>query len=743
MLFGLLGQQAYAVDNSFLIKEINIEGNHRIESDTIEIYMNISQGKSITDQSLSDSIKALYKTNLFSNIDIKHNKGVLNVKVEENPLVNKVIFKGNSKLGDDALKKEIKLQERAVYTKAQLRKDVMRITEVYQRTGRVDIKVVPKVIILKQNRVDLLFKIEEGKTSRIRKITFVGNKNYRANILKEVINSREKTWYRFSSTSFDPDRMAFDKELLRRYYMERGYADFEMNSALAELLPEINSFILTYNLKEGEKYHFGDYKIKSEYQTEEIKQLGQFVKIKKGELFNIKLLDDTVDEMLNFLNDKGFAFVDVEYEIVKDRTNQITDIIFKVRKNSRIFINHINIKGNSRTYDKVIRREFRLLEGDPFNATKLKRSQQRIKNLGFFDKVDFKRNRTDNPSLIDIDVEVAEKATGELNFGFGYSTTEKFLGNVSVKERNLLGKAHTVFLSAQKSSRSDQIDFSYQIPYFMNRDLTFGFNVFSVRSDNRESLSDIFSTGFGVSIAYSLSEYLSHTVDYSYSINKVSNIDASASNFIQEQAGERSVSAVGEAFIYDKRDDRLNPSDGYYGKLSHKLAGVGGDTKTIQHDISLLNYTPFFDKNLVIKISAKGGYITGLEGQKVRIDQRYFLGGSSFRGFANAGIGPRDQNGSSLGAKAFYKATTEINFPLGLPDELGFKGMVFASAGSLTLLDDHSADIRDSGSIRTSIGTGVNWTSPLGPISFSFSKAIDREDYDRTETFRISFGTRF
>ena len=722
-------------------KNIEISGNKRIETETIKIYF---KKNNFDNEGINKSLKSLYKTNFFSDIKVSITKDEIKVSVIENPIVNKIEIVGNKKLDKDVFIQEMSLGERSVYTKLKLITDIARINEIYKRSGRIHAVIIPKVKFLDNNRLDIIIKIDENKKTKVKQVILHGNKSFSSKSLKKVISTKEQKWYRSSSSFFDPDRISFDKQLLRRFYLNHGYAKFNVSDIKIEYFSEINRFISNYFLNEGKIFNFSGVEFESQYHNINLSDLKEQVVFQKNEKFSLDKIESSVDKILTYLNDRGFAFADVEYDLKTNDEDQTVLVKILIKKNRRIYIRNIKIIGNTRTEDKVIRREIRLLEGDAYNNTKLKRSKQRLVNLGFFGNITIKKIPVPREDLIDITFEVEEKPTGELNFGFGYSTTEKFLGNVVIKERNLSGKAHSIALSAQKSSRSDDIDFSYTIPNFLDREFSFGFDVFNLNTEYTESSSQIKTNGFSTKIFYELTEYITQSINYSFKVNEVSILNASnASIYIREQEGETSYSAISQGLYYDKRNNRINPSKGFYTKLSTTIAGFGGDTKFFKSELGAVKYYPLWKNKLIFKSLIKGGTVDSFDNNTVKINHRFFLGGVSLRGFQNAGVGPRDNTGAALGGKYFYKGTLELLFPIGLPEELGFKGSIFSDFGTLTGLDDKTVDILDSGSIRASIGFGISWDSPLGPIRFDFARAIEREAYDRTENFRINFGVRF
>lgn len=727
---------------SVFAKVIEVSGNKRIETGTILNYFD--QQRVSDGDYLNDVLKQLYQTEIFSNIEIVEQEDRVIITVDENPIVNEIEFSGNKKLDKEVIIQELSLKQRGNFTKAKLNSDLQRILELYKRTGRINASVKPKVKFLEQNRIDIIFKVSENDDVKVRHIEFSGNKLFSSNELKDVISTKEDTWYRSRSANYDPDRVIYDKEILRRFYLNKGYADFKVEDNVIEYFPNKKFFLLSFSVKEGRKYYFDGFAISSQFQNVDLKPINKNIKIKEGDVFSLDAIEESKDKIEEYINDKGFAFGQVDYDIIKKSEDKIY-VSFSISRDRKVFFKNINIVGNTRTYDEVIRRELKIKEGDPYNASLLKRSKQRINNLGFFNNVSFEQKPSDDPNYIDLEIKVSEKPTGELNFGVGYSTTERFLGNINIKERNLLGKAHTVFLSTQKSAISNQVDLSYKIPNFLDYNLIFGFNIFSINAEYDESLSDLETDGIGIDATYNITEYLSHSIGYSYKLNNITDVDPSASRYIRDQEGKTLQSSVTNNFYYDKRDNRLNPKDGYFIKYSNEVAGIGGGVDFLKEELGIMHLDNFLSKKLILKKIFKAGHIFAFNSDEVRINNRFFLGGPSLRGFDNAGVGPRDvEDLASLGGEIYYRGSVELSFPVGLPEELGFRGSVFSDFGTLThIAEEKDVEIVDSGDIRVSAGFGLNWDSPLGPIRFDFIKALKKDTYDKTESFRISFGTNF
>lgn len=730
------------------VKFIHVEGNQRVEVETVLAYMDIHQGDPFDAKLVNQSLKKLFSTGLFEDATITRDGAGLLVKVIENPIINEIKFEGNKRIEDDALESEVKLYPRAVYTKSRAKEDMSRILDIYRKSGRFSASVTPKIERLDQNRINLVFEIDEGPKTVVRRILFVGNKKFSDRSLAKAIQTKEKVWYRFFSgnDTYDEDRLTFDKELLRRFYVTRGYADFQVTSTIVELTPEKDAFFITFVVKEGEKYDFGDITVVSDIPHVDTNKLTPVLTTKKGEVFNAEHIENSIEAMTNVLSEQGYAFITIDPHFKLDPEARKVNIEYVVKEGAKVYVDKINIKGNVRTLDQVVRREFRLDEGDPYNAAKIRRSRDRIRNLDFFEKVDIQNVRhEDAPDKVDLDVDVKEKSTGELNFGAGFSTSEGALANASIRERNLLGKGQDLRFNVQTAQRSLQTDIGFTEPYFLDKEVAAGFDLFHITRDfSDESSFDSQTEGATLRATYAISEYLQHSVRYSLRSDTISNVSPFASRFVRDQEGQNTSSLVGHSLIYDKRDNKIETKEGYYLRFNQDVAGLGGDSKFFRNELRAAYYMPLINDDVVLQFSGNAGNVTGLAGEGVRINDRFFVGGNDLRGFRRSGIGPRDITTSdALGGNTYYTVSAETTFPLGLPDELGFKGALFTDAGSLFDLDASGPEIADKPSIRASVGAGVAWSSPLGPLRIDIGFPIKKEKFDREQMLRFSFGTRF
>ncbi len=740
--------QSYVSESAGRIERIQVDGAQRIEPETIIAYMDVRPGDPMTQENLDRALKSLFGTGLFADVVLRRDTGgVLVVTVKENPIIYKIAFEGNEEIEDDELRAEVQLRPRQVFTQARVKSDVSRLYQIYRRKGRFAANIEPKIIQLDQNRVNLVFEIDDGPITTIESIRFVGNKRFSDSSLRSEIASKEYAWYRFLSESdrYDPDKLEFDKELLRRFYLKEGYVDFELVSAVAELSPERDKFFVTFTMNEGERFKIDDINISSQLPGFDTSLLKEDIKIEKGDWYNSDEIQESIDNMTTTLENNQFPFVSIRSKIKRHREGNVVDIMFDIRETQRLFVERININGNLRTEDRVIRRKLTLVEGDPFVNSKLAQSKKNIQDLNYFEKMDVQTRPGSAPDKRVVDVDVSEKSTGEFSIGAGFSTSEGPLADIRLTERNFLGKGQQFQVATTFAGERTEIDFGFTEPYFMGRDLAAGVDLFHVTRDFQdESSFDQKRTGGGVRLGYPLSLYWRQLLSYRLEENEITDIQDDASLFIQDQEGKRITSAIAQRLTYDARDSKIFPTDGLLGWFETELAGVGGDAQYVSARTGASYFYPITEK-VIFNILGEGGAITDYGDEELQINERFFLGGATLRGFETSGVGPRDlRSDDSLGGEYFYRSTVELTFPVGLPEELGFSGHLFSDAGSLyEVKDDPRLSIADENSIRVSVGTGLSWRSPLGPLRADFAFPVAEEDYDDKEIFRFNFGTRF
>ena len=732
------------------IAGIQIQGNVRSEAETIRSYLQLKVGEPFDAAAADRSLKALFGTGLFADVTIEMQGSTLVVKVTENPIINRVAFEGNNKIDDDKLRDEVQSKPRQVYTRARVQADVDRILTIYRRSGRYNASVEPKVINLEQGRVDLAFEINEGDVTGVKRISFVGNVAFSDGTLRGNIRTSESAWWRFLSSDdrFDPDRLNLDRELLRKFYLSEGYADFRVVSAVAELAPNREGFFITFTINEGDRYKFGNVDVTSRFQGLNVDVLKTFLTISEGDWYDANAVEKSVSNISEAVGSLGYAFVDVRPNIRRNKDNNTVDVTFDVQEGPRVYVERINISGNTRTLDKVIRRQFRLAEGDAFSTAKVRRSEQRLRNLGFFEKVDISAAPGSAPDKTSLEVQVVEQSTGEISFGAGYSTSSGVVGTISVRERNLRGAGEDVNLSVSLGTQSSQGTISFTEPYFLDRELTAGVDLFVTQNDRQStsSYSDS-SLGFAFRGGWAYSETLRQTLRYTLKQTNIYDVQYWASSVIQAQAGYSTLSELSTTVAWDTRDQRLNTTKGWLLRGTLSAAGPGGDQFYLRASADAAYFQPLF-ADVVASITGSVGAIAPYANAYVRLNNLFFLGGDSLRGFAVGGVGPRDgYTTDSLGGTYFYTASAELSFPLPLvPKEVGLLGKAFTDIGSLWGVQSATANntsVLTSELMRVSAGIGIQWASPFGPIRVDYAWPLQYESWDKIQNIRFSFGARF
>jgi outer membrane protein insertion porin family len=748
-----------------VVQKIAIEGSIRIEQSTILSYLPIQIGDQVGPEQIDLAVKTLFKTDLFADVGIDLKGGVLVIRVIENPIINQVVFEGNGNLKDEKLRDEVTVRPRGIFTKGKVQGDVQRIVELYRRSGRISVTVTPKIVELPQKRVDLIFEINEGPKSGVERINFIGNKQFSENDLRGIVITRESRLYRFlsSNDNYDPDRLDYDQEQLRKHYRNRGFYDFRIINTVAELAPDKNQFVITYTLDEGPKYKFGALKVQTDLKKLNGAVLAQLLPIRQGQVYQDEKIEQATDALTFAAGAAGFAFVDVIPRYTPNRKTHVVDITFEVKEGPRVYVQRIDVVGNTQTLDYVIRRELLVAEGDAYNRVLVDRSKNNIKGLGFFKDVDITQVPGDAPDRTNLQVKVTEQPTGEFSFSAGYSSVDKLVTDIGVTQRNFRGRGEDARAEVSIGSLRQQVSLSFTEPHLAGRNLSGGIDLYSYRYDFTQQAGYL-STSIGGSLrtGFPLSQYLSMSLHYNLHADDVvvSNgyCNPSAplvSPILCAERGTSLTSLIGYSVRWDHRNDPVNPTRGFYTTLSQDFAGLAGSRKYIKTDVEGAWYHGF-TPSFIFTASARGGYITGWGGTNVFINDRYYEGGNSFRGFQVAGIGPRDTNISyqqALGAKAFAIGSLEQTFPDGLPEQYGIKMAVFSDFGFAGLLDEADkrdaithlklSSVKDDLGFRASAGLSVFWKSPLGPIRIDLSQIIKKETYDKTELFRFSTSTRF
>jgi outer membrane protein insertion porin family len=743
------------------IATIKVEGNQRIETGTILSYMLVQPGDPFDPDRLDRSLKTLYATGLFQDVRLNRDGDTLVVRVVENPLVNRVAFEGNHKLTDDQLRPEMQLKPRAVFTPTLAEQDRQHILDLYARRGYYNARVDPQVIRLAENRVDVVYQINDGSVTLISKIVFVGNHEFSEDRLSEVINSREERWWRFLSTSdeYAPERLNFDKELLRRFYLKNGYIDFEVKDAKSELAPDRSGFFLTFTISEGDRFKVGKITINSQLRNLNGDALRGNLQIDSGDWYDGDAVGRSVDAMELDVHNRGYAFVEVKPRIVRNPTEHTVDLIFDVGEGPRVYVERIDIVGNTRTQDKVIRREFRLAEGDAFSAEAVRRSRQRLQDLNYFNNVQINTTPGSTPDKAVLTASVEEKATGELTVGGGYSTDAGALLDVGLSERNLVGTGISAGINGVLAQKRSSVTASITDPYFLDRNLVAGADVFLIQTNYLGTEPyDEKRVGFDIRAGYDFNEYLRQVWSYSLVGRTVFNVATNASFFITQEEGYTLLSQVSQAMTYDRRDSKVDPHAGYLVSLGNDVAGLGGNAQFVRTNINGQYFIPLdrFTGNSDWGVAVTGsfGYLWN-EGQQEQIIDRFFLGGDNLRGFQIGGAGPHDAvTGDPVGGRMIWTQSTELHYPLPISADIGLSGRAFVDVGGLTeaSFQDQSSCREATGAPcvivasptpRVGIGVGLSWHTQFGLLNVDLTPFVIKQPHDQTQIFRFGFGTRF
>lgn len=791
-----------------VIRSIQVIGNQRIEPNTVASYLLFAPGDPYSEIRIDSSIKTLFQTGLFADVSIDPRDGNVLIQVVENPIVNRVILEGNKNLKADKITDEIDAEPRAIFTRASVEEDVTRIIELYRQAGRFAATVEPKVVQQPQNRVDLIFEITEGPVTGVRRINFIGNSEFPDRRLRKEIVTSESAWYKFfsSNDNYDPGRLEFDREQLRTFYTDRGFADFRIVSAVAELTPDQEDFYITFTMDEGAEYRWGEVTVDADLDGLDSRLLEAALPIRSGQIYNASQVEAAIDSLNFFTGTAGYAFVDIQPRPRNNRAKKTVDLVFNIVEGPRTYVERIDIVGNVTTLDYVIRRQLELVEGDAFNRVLLNASRQRVRSLRFFESVEITETIGSQPDRAIVEVKVVEQPTGELSFSAGFSSQDAFLVDFSISQRNLRGRGQSLGLNVALSSNRRNISLSFSEPRFLGRELSAGIQIFDSEVDFiQEAGFRQSNRGGTVSFGFRLTENTSLSARYSLRQQELdfpqsnqcdailgtqaSGANVAATNIqllsLCEQVDGRLSSIFGYTFAWDRRNDPITPTRGFNVTFGQDLAGLGGDVKYLRTDAEANFYRGLYP-GVVSSLRLLGGYIRGWGGDSVTVNDRYFKGSFDFRGFDNAGVGPRtiqfnadtgdtlingvsDGRLQALGGNIFGLATAEVSFPVGVPQ---LTGSLWAEAGTVGFLDedqrfnivlqpgasglmagDSCEGVTLSGvvcqrtaddlALRSIIGASVFWESPFGPIRFDFTKPIREVAFDDRQSFQFTTRTRF
>jgi outer membrane protein insertion porin family len=778
------------------IRSLNIVGNERLEADTVRSYVDLRPGEPYDRVSTDRALKDLFATELFADVQIRDDgDGNITIDVRENPVINRVLIEGAKRIKEDKIREEIKVAPRQIFTRSRARADVDRILELYRRGGRFAARVEPKIVQLEQNRVDLIFEISEGPKSKVRQINIIGNEQFSDGDLRSEMATRQARPLRLftSNDTYDPDRLAFDQQKLRQFYLTKGYADFRVVSSVAELTPDRRDFIVTYVIEEGDRYKFGDVELTSEIRDVKAETFKNLLPMQKGDWYNAKLVEDTIDGLTESVGLLGYAFADVRPNFERDKDKREMNLTFVVNEAPRVYVESVTINGNTRTRDEVIRREFRLAEGDAFNSVKVKRSRDRVQSLGFFqDKLEVKQAPGTAPDKVALQVDVEERPTGSLQLSAGFSSLEQFIFSFSIEERNFRGRAQQLRLSANISSYSRALELGFTEPYLFDRNLALGFDIFRRDFNNfnftqggeRNTTYEQTTTGFQIRAGTAITEFWQAQVRYGLSFDEVT-LDESlfyttnpitgvsvcdplkAGRFLCEAVGTNTTSSIGYSLVNDTLDNRIRPSAGQRFILSQDFAGLGGSVKYLR---TRVNYDRYWrlPANFILNIGGEAGNIFGWGGEDVRLVDRSYLGEPRFRGFGIRGVGPRiirkfrdgidtDPNtpgiqdtviqdpdtfqDDSIGGQNYYLGRAEVEIPLGSGGrELGLRPSVFVDIGALWKVK--LPDLLDVPSVQLPVldADGKPILDPDGNPILQTQRGFVEEAFGDSPSPRISIG---
>ncbi|WP_425292468.1 outer membrane protein assembly factor BamA [Cereibacter sphaeroides] len=759
------GMTLPALAQNYSFSDVRIEGNDRVDATTILGFARINRGQAISAGELNEAYQRLADSGLFETVEIVPQGGTLVIRVQEFPTINIINFEGNARIKDDKLAGLVKSQSRRAYNPAQAEADAAAITEAYRVQGRIAATVTPKIIRRSDNRVDLVFDIAEGKVVEIERLSFVGNRAYSDRRLRQVLETKQAGLLRsiIASDTFIAERVELDKQLLRDFYLSRGFIDFEVLDATAEVTRERDAFFMTFTVQEGQSYSFGQITASSEVEGIDAADFQQALRIRRGVTYSPSVVENNIARLESLALQKGLNFVRIEPRITRNERNQTLDVNFALVRGERIFVERIDIEGNTTTLDQVVRRQFRTVEGDPFNPREVRQSAERIRALGYFANADVNTRPGSSPDQVVVDVNVEEQPTGSLSFGVSYGVSSGVGFSIGFSEQNFLGRGQ--ILGVDVSTRTDNVNtqLNFVEPSFLGRDLRFRFNAYYRETDNQYSRYDTRKIGISPSIEFPVSDSGRLELRYTLSEDKISNVDGGPNDtdddddvssiiLINEEArGALIASSVGYTYSWDSNRGGLNPTGRNLLRFSQDFAGVGGDVEYVSTTALAMAERKVWNEEVTVRAIIEGGALSMIGDDPSRVTDRFF-GNGKIRGFEPNGIGPRDLNVSNedaLGGNYFAVARLEADFPLGLPEEYGFSGGVFADAGSVWSLDDVGGGttgddtVDDDFHIRSSVGVSLFWTTPIGPLRFNFAKAIEKQDYDKEQFFDLTISTRF
>lgn len=736
----------------FSFSNVTIEGNERVDAATILSYAGIKRGDEVSAATLNDAYQRILNSNLFEKVELVPQGSTLLIRVQEYPIVNVISIEGNKRLKDEKLTELIKSQPRRVYSPALAESDAAAIAEAYRVAGRLAAQVTPKIIRRSDNRVDLVFEITEGRVVEIERLSFVGNRAFSDRRLRQVLETKQAGLLRnlIQRDTYVAERLQLDRKVLTDFYLSRGYIDFQVLDASAEVSRERDATFVTFTVREGLPYSIGNVTTVSEVAGLDAADFAAVQKIRTGQTYTPLLIDNNITRMETLALKKGLNFIRVEPRITRNDRGQAVDIEFAIVRGERIFVERIDIEGNTTTLDQVIRRQFRTVEGDPFNPREIRQAAERIRALGFFADAQVNTDQGSAADQVVVKVGVEEQPTGSLSFGLSYSVSNGTGFNIGFSETNFLGRGQKLSLAISTASANQNSNFSFTEPALLGRDLSFTIGGFYRTSQSDFSVYDTRNIGFSTGLGFPVGEQSNLDLRISLAEDRLYNYTGNSPILIAEAArGTLTTFSLGYTYEFDNRITGLNPKGGVLLRFGQDFAGLGGDNEYIKTTALALAETKVFNEEVTLRAIFEGGAITSLGGNVTRVTDRFF-GNGKIRGFEPNGIGPRDRgatNVDALGGNFFAVARFEADFPLGLPEEYGITGGAFLDVGSVWSLDNTAgfggSTVDDSFTPRASVGLSVFWTTPIGPLRFNFSRAIQKEDFDKEQNFDLTISTKF
>jgi len=737
---------------SYRFSNVTIEGAQRVSTDTILSYAGIARGQSVSAAELNDAYQKVLASGLFETVEFIPSGSTLVIKVSEYPVVSRISIEGNRKISDDALMPMLSTQVRRVYSPANAEADAAALTQAYEVKGQLVATVTPKIIRRNDNRVDVVFEVTEGKGVEIERLSFVGNREFSDSRLRRVLETKQAGIFRFiiGKDTYAEDRIEFDKRVLMDFYTSRGYVDFQVLNVAAEFSRERNAYFLTFNVREGQKYEFGTISTVSGLDEADAEEFQKVVNIRSGQTYSPLAVDNVIARMETLATKKGIDFLRVEPRVTRDDRAQTLDIEFALVRGPRVFVERIDIEGNATTLDRVVRHQFKVVEGDPFNPREIREAADRIRALGFFSNADVNTREGSSGEQVVVDVNVTEKPTGSFTFGANFSVSDGANLVASFSEANFLGRGQSLSFNLTTKLDDGNLSFNFFEPAFLGRDVGFGFGAGISSSQPGYADHDVRRAYLSPRLSFPISQNGVLTLNYRSEWSEVREVDSNYADLPSQiqadiDAGGLVTHSLGYSYSYDTRRTGLNPNAGLLFKFGQDYAGViGGDVDFTRTSAELTGEMKVLNEEVTLRATVEGGIIESDDG--TRVSNRYFNSPSIIRGFETGGIGPRSTtNDLALGGNYYAVARLEADFPLGLPEEYGLTGGVFFDYGSVWGLDDTTAIIAgsDDPNWRSVIGASIFWTTPLGPLRFNFTKALDKEDYDKEQSFDLTISTSF